>query len=149
MSRLRLRDDEGSALIEFVFTVVLFLLPVVYLIVTVAKIQAAAYATELGARHGAMVVAGASDSATAGQRLQAGVDLALRDHGLPTSGPGAPRIDVNCSADSCQAPGADVSVQVSVAVRLPGAPAFLNGRVPTSVTVKATGRATSDRFRSS
>ena len=124
--------DEGSAIVEFVVTVCLLLLPVVYL-------------AEAGARQGAVVVAGARNDELARERLAATVDLALKDQGLPASWS---RTKVSCSKTPCQRPGSHVNVQVRVSVRLPGAPQFMEGRVPTTVTVSARGEATSDRFRS-
>src|SRR5687767_273255 len=72
--RGRLTDDSGSASLEFVTAGLILLLPLVYLILTVATVQAAAFATEGTARQAARVFVRA-DSEAAGR---AAVDRAVR-----------------------------------------------------------------------
>ena len=46
-SRL-LRDDDGNAIIEFVYLAVLLMVPLVYVLLTVLRVQGAAYAVSSG-----------------------------------------------------------------------------------------------------
>lgn len=135
--------DDGSAVVEFVVLGVLLLVPVVYLVLCVARLQAAAFAAEGAAREAARVVA-APGPASAGRADAEGVvALALADQGFDASDG---RLDVRCSADPCSAPEALVQTTVTVEVVLPGVPAVLAGVVPARVPVVATGTASGDRF---
>lgn len=148
-------DDRGSAVVEFVVLGVLLLVPAVYLVLCVARLQAAAFAAEGSAREAARVVAAPAlqggRAAPVGQEGRAAdaravVALALADQGFePSSG----RLEVRCSADPCSAPGSLVRTTVTVDVVLPGVPALIGGVVPTRVPVVATGSATGDRFAAS
>jgi len=135
--------DRGSAVVEFVVLGVLMLVPVVYLVLCVARLQAAAFAAEGGAREAARVVAAPGPQGRAAADARAVVALALEDQGFEAS---RGRLDVRCSADPCSAPGSLVRATVTVDVVLPGVPALLGGVVPTRVPVVATGSAAGDRF---
>lgn len=146
-SRLeRLRGDEGSAVLEFVSLGVLLLVPVVYLVVCLGQVQAAAFAVEGASREAARVLARADDEEQAAQRVDAVVALALRDQGLADADDPRPDVEVVCSADPCTAPETRVSVTVQVEVVLPGVPAFVDAVVPTRVPVRATGESVVERF---
>ena len=45
--------EEGSAVVEFVALAVLLLIPIIYLILTVGRLQAASYAVSTAAREAA------------------------------------------------------------------------------------------------
>lgn len=138
--------DEGSAMVEFVVMICLLLLPVIYLVVILGRVQAAAFATESAARNAAVVIAGAPNSATAERRSRQVIDLALADQGFPAPGDPAPRVSTRCSLGSCQAPQSVVDVTVAQDVSLP-VPRRLAEVLPLHVTVSATETAVSDRFR--
>lgn len=146
-SRLeRLRGDEGSAVLEFVSLGVLLLVPVVYLVVCLGQVQAAAFAVEGASREAARVLARADDEQQAAQRVDAVVALALRDQGLADPDDPRPDVEVVCSTEPCTAPETRVSVTVQVEVVLPGVPAFVDAVVPTRVPVRATGESVVERF---
>ena len=146
-SRLeRVRGDEGSAVLEFVSLGVLLLVPVVYLVVCLGQVQAAAFAVEGASREAARVLARADDEQEAVQRVDAVVALALRDQGLADPDDPRPDVEVVCSADPCTAPETRVSVTVQVEVVLPGVPAFVDAVVQTRVPVRATGESVVERF---
>ncbi len=75
-------EDQGSAVVEFVTIGVLMLVPVVYLVVAVASVQAAAFATESAAREAARIVVTAGDQSAPRTGSSAAVGWALRDHGI-------------------------------------------------------------------
>ena len=137
-------DDEGSAVVEFVVLGLLMLVPVVYLVVTLGRIQAASFATDGGARSAARVFVAADDDARAGALAASSARLALLDQGFA---PAAGGVEVTCSARPCLTPQGRVVVRVSVDVVLPGVPAALDAVVPTHVTVRSTHVATVDAFR--
>ena len=138
-------DDRGSATVEFVVLATLMLVPLVYLVVTLGRLQAASFAVDSAARAGVRSFTRAPDDATAQSRAVAAVRLALSDQGFTDgSGSGA---QVTCSASPCLTPQGRVAVQVSLDVLLPGVPAVLDAVVPTHVTVRSTQLGMVDQFR--
>lgn len=129
------RGDRGSAVVEFVTIGVIMLVPVVYLVVAAASVQAAAFATESAAREGARIVVTTPDEHASRERLVAAVGWALRDQGIDADP--ARAAQVACSSQPCHDPGADVTVTVQVDVPLPALPAGLSRVVPLVVPVSA------------
>jgi Flp pilus assembly protein TadG len=142
----RVRGDDGSAVLEFVTLGVLLLVPVVYLVICLGQVQAASFAVEGASREAARVLARAPSEQEAARRVEAVVDLALRDQGLGGADDPRPAIEVDCAADPCTTPETRVSVTVEVDVVLPGVPAFVDAVVPTRVPVRATGESVVERF---
>ena len=50
--RVTAHPDEGRAIVEFIFLGVLLLLPLVYLVLTAARLQAASFSASLGRARG-------------------------------------------------------------------------------------------------
>lgn len=137
VARLRRRDDEGSAIIEFVFVAVIVMVPLIYLIVTVATVQRSELAVSQAAREAGRAFATADSPADAESRARAAVEIILRDHGLPDDvdvryvAAGAP-----CSAAAVAprlAPGAQFTVCVTRRVGIPAVPRALAGKGITTV----------------
>ncbi|HET9655940.1 MAG TPA: pilus assembly protein [Kineosporiaceae bacterium] len=139
-------DDRGSAVVEFVTLGVLLLVPVVYLVLTLGRIQAAAFATDAAAREAARTFTTAQDEATGRVRAFAAVRLGLLDQGFETDPVAAVRIV--CRQTPCLVPEGRVAVEVSVDVVLPGVPGIVDRIVPTHVTVRSTQIGVVDAFRS-
>lgn len=135
------RDDEGSAAVEFLAVGLLLLVPIAYLSLTLGRIQAATFAAESGAREAARVLA------TTGEldRARSSVELAVTDQGLS---PAAADLDVVCSAVPCRTPEAEIAVTVALAVDLPLVPAFVGAALPLEVPVQVRRVAVVDRFAS-
>lgn len=117
MTESPLAPDDGSAAIELVAAVVLLVLPVIYLVVAIAQIQAATFATEGAARDVVRAYVIADDDAMAAGRADAVAALAFGDHAID---PDAARLHVTCSATPCLTAGASVDVRVATRVVLPG-----------------------------
>ncbi|MCC3290496.1 hypothetical protein [Arthrobacter sp. zg-Y1110] len=111
-------DEAGSAVVEFIFLGLLLLVPVVYLVITVGRIQAASFAVVGAADAAAKVYAAAPDAVVGEQQAADAAELALSDFGLQTDGM---LMDISCS-ETCLAPGSTVSVSIRFAVPLPGLP---------------------------
>ncbi len=137
--------DAGSAVVEFVAASLLLLVPVVYLVVSAARVQAATFAVEGAAREAARVVAGASSPEDAEARAVAATGWALADQGIDTSAEDA--LTLGCSAPGCLAPGSTVAATVSVVVVLPGLPEVISRVAPVGVPVSATHVQVLDEFR--
>lgn len=75
-------DDAGSAIVEFVTAGVLLLIPTVYLVVAMARIQAGVFATEGGARSAARTLSAADTEAEGRAAAARIVGYALSDQGF-------------------------------------------------------------------
>ncbi len=137
------RGDEGNAIVEFLGTALLLLVPVVYLVLVLGRLQAATFAVDGAAREAARTIVSAQDEAEADRRALATVGLALADQGVDADP--ADVTVVTCDP-ACLEPGATVTVRVAVVVPLPGVPGWLQGAVPLSVPVSATSTAVVDSY---
>lgn len=135
-------DDRGSAVVEFLGISLILLIPLVYLVLTLAKVQGASYAVEGAARDATRAYLIAPDEQTAAERAVAVVRVALQDQGIE---PDAADLAVVCSAAACLTPDETVSATVTTAVSLPGAPAALGEKL--SITVSATSTAIVEPLR--
>lgn len=138
--------DDGSAVVEFVTLGVLMLVPLMYLVLTLGRIQAAAYATDGSARAAARALVTAASEQDGLASAAAAVRLGLLDQGFDIDPDAA--LTVRCSASPCLTPTARVEARVSVDVVLPGVPAFLDRAIPTRVNVTSRHVVIVDRFRS-
>ncbi len=139
-----LRRDEGTAVVEFLVLGVLLLVPVVYLVLTLGRIQAASFAADGAAREAARAYVTAGDDSHARLRALAAVRLGLLDQGFDADPQQA--LLVSCGQIPCLAPEGRVSVTVTVDVVLPGVPAFVDRVVPMHVVVRSNQTAVVDAF---
>jgi hypothetical protein len=136
--------DAGSAVVEFVTLGLLMMVPLVYLVIAMGRVQAASFAADGSARSAARAFVTAPGDTEGRDRARVAVRLGLRDQGFDDT---AGSLDLECSASPCLTPGARVVATVSVNVVLPGVPALLDRAVPLHVTVTATQVGTVDEFR--
>lgn len=135
--------QQGSAMVEFLGVALILLIPLVYLVVTLGRVQAGAFAAE-GAATGAVRALVTAESAAVGAtRADAAVRLALTDQGFA---PGEGALTLECSASPCLTPGAAVGAVVRVEVPLPLLPDAVRGWVPLSVPVEAARTGTVDEY---
>ena len=134
-------DERGSAIIEFVFLTIVVLIPLIYLVLTVGRIQSGTYAVAQAAREAgrAFVTAEAGDNAEA--RAQAAARIAFEDFGF------GGQLAISCDGSPCLRPEGRVTTQASVRVPLPLVPDFARSVVPLEVPVTTTSVSTVDRFR--
>lgn len=129
----RLADEGGTAVIEFVWLAILLLVPLIYLVLCLARLQAGSYAVTQAARESARAFVTAEDDPAASARAQAASDIAFEDQGFGGDG----SLTVACSADPCLTPGGSVTTEASVEVPLPLVPALLGDVVPLHIPVSA------------
>ncbi len=144
----RVRDaagepDAGSAIVEFLGVSLLLLVPVVYLVLVLGRLQAATFAVDGAAREAVRAVTTADDAASASSRAAAAVDLALGDQGF--DGDAADALTIGCDGE-CLDPGTSVTVVVEVSVPLPGVPGWLQGVVPLEVPVSSAATGVVDTY---
>lgn len=147
-----MRDDEGSALVEFLFLSVLLLIPVVYLVLALSQVQSATFAAEAVSRDvsRAMVAGGASalqSGASQSQAEDAGRERAervlaatLADFGID---PSRADVVISCTVPTCLSPGSDVVVDVTIDVSLPVVASLLPQR---AITVASQGASPVDGY---
>lgn len=135
--------EAGTAIVEFLGIALILLVPIVYLVLVLGRIQAAAFAVDGAAREAARAITTAEDDVAATERALAAVSLSLRDQGL-TQDP-ADVLAVTCDG-ACRTPGSTVTVDVVVDVVLPGVPGWLADAVPLSVPVTATATGAVDSY---
>lgn len=141
MTRPRRRDDEGSAMLEFVWLAILLMVPLVYVLLTVFEVQRAAFGVTEAARQAGRAYATADSDAEGRLRAQAAAELAMRDQGLELDGPPA------VVAPDGVAPGGTVQVRVSHRVPLPILGGLFGDVVPPNIPVRADSIAVVDRFK--
>jgi hypothetical protein len=138
-------DDTGSAVVEFVTLGVVLLIPLIYLVLTLGRLQAAAFAADSAARAGVRAFTVAPDELTGRARALAAVRLGLRDQGFDGDPVTAARL--RCAARPCLTPNARISIEVTIDVVLPGVPSVMDRMAGTHVTVRSAQSAAVDAFR--
>lgn len=119
-----MRDEEGSAALEFITVGVTLLVPLVYLIVALGAIQEQMLGVEAAARHSVRAMALAPDAAAAASDGDAVLRSVIAEYGID-----AAAVDVTMTCEPVGAPcpsaGAVVTLTVSASVTLPLVPSVL------------------------
>lgn len=142
-STSRRRDESGSALVEFVVLAVLMLVPLVYLVMTMARLQAGSYAVSHAAREAGRAYVTSDSADQAAGRAQAAARIVFLDHAFEDVG----RLWLTCDGSPCLRPDGRVETTATVRVPLPLVPSFVGEVVPLSIPVSASHLSTVDRFR--
>lgn len=141
-----LRDDRGSASLEFITAGLILLVPLVYLVIALAQIQGGSLAITGAARQAARVFVLADDYEQARDRVNDAVAVSLADFGISTE---TANVVIACSsgtAEECLARDEVVTVTVRVAVPLPLVPDVLDLDSAARVPVEATAVQKVSRF---
>lgn len=136
MPRSNPSREQGSAAVEVLVLGVLLLVPLVYLVLTVAALQGAAFAAEGAARQAARSIALGATAAEGRSAADAAASVALADWHVD---PSAAQLTVRCvpDPDDCGTPRGTVDVRVRIAATLPLLPPALAVDAPGSVPVEA------------
>ena len=137
------RDERGTAVVEFVVLAVLLLIPLIYLVMVMARLQAGSYAVSQAAREAGRAFVTAESGDAAGARAEAAARIAFLDHSFEDVG----LLAVACDGIPCLRPDGRVETTATVRVPLPLVPAFVRDVVALSVPVSASHLSTVDRFR--
>lgn len=130
-----LSDERGSASVEFLTIGMLLTVPLVYLVLALSGVQAAALATEGAARHAARLITVSDSHGAAMAAADAAVAVALADAGVADTDV---RIECTPTPADCTTPGGVVTVTVSVAVPLPLMPPVFGLEAGLAVPMQAT-----------
>ncbi len=137
------RDERGTAVVEFVVLAVLMLIPLIYLVMMMARLQAGSFAVSQAAREAGRAYVTAESGEAAPGRAQAAARIAFLDHSFEDNG----RLSIACDGSPCLRPDGRVETTATVRVPLPLIPAFVREVVPMSLPVSASHLSTVDRFR--
>ncbi len=137
--------ERGSATIEFVVAGLLMLVPLVYLVLALSAVQAAAFAAEGSARQAARAYVLSDSPAEAAAAVDRAVRIGLTDYGLDAA---AAEVAVACSPEPgrCLIRSGTVAVTVRVSVPLPLRPAAVRASTPLAVPVEGRAVQTVSRF---
>ena len=141
-ARLR-RRDSGRAIVEFLVVGLLVLVPIVYFVVTLSRVQAAAFAASTASREAGRAFTTATTEDDAYVRAGAAARISFEDYDFGADG----TVGLSCDGSPCLRPEGRVEAVATVRVRLPLLPDLLSGAIPAVLPVSATHVATVDRFR--
>ena len=141
----QVRGEDGSAIVEFVFLGVLLLVPLVYLVMSLARVQAGSYAVTTAAREAGRAFVTADPGQNASARARAAAEVAFGDPGFE----GVGSLHISCSTSPCLTPDARIETTARVTVPLPLIPAFARDVVPLEIPLTASHLSSVDRFRGS
>ena len=151
MTRLRRRlgmlaDESGSALVEFVFIALVVFVPLIYILAGFSAVQRGVFASTAAAREAGRAIGTAPDPATGLARATRAAELAVEDQSVAATDV---RVAYAAAGVDCTsaggftptlAPGEEFSVCVTVTVRIPFLPEFVDANT-------ATGRFVVERDR--
>jgi energy-coupling factor transporter ATP-binding protein EcfA2 len=122
----------------------LLMVPLVYVLITVFRVQAASYAVSSAAREAGRVYATSSSMDEADGRAFAAARMVMADSHLPLD---SDQLRITCSTNPCLAPGSQVDVVMTYNVALPLVPRFFSDRAPASIRVTSSHLEVVDRYR--
>jgi hypothetical protein len=136
-----LRRDEdgerGSAIVEFVFIALVVFLPLVYVIAGFSAVQRGVFAANAAAREAGRALGTAPDPVSGQARAEAAVALAVEDQSVEATdvrlayAPVGAGCDAAGSYQPALTPGEEFSVCVTVTVRIPLLPQFVDANTAT------------------
>ncbi|WP_353816278.1 hypothetical protein [Agromyces sp. SYSU T00266] len=135
-------DEAGSASLEFLTVGMILLVPLVYLVLALSSIQAAALGVEGAARQAARVAVMRADAGEPAASVERTVHVVLADYGVDA---GAASVGVDCGG-ACARSGTRVTVVVRAAVALPLVPQVLASSGIGTVRLESRATQTMSRF---
>lgn len=133
--RPSVKDEEGSAALEFITVGVILLVPLVYLVVALGTIQEQTLGVEAAARHTARLLSLASDETADGSDATRILEGVAEQYGIDSADM---TVSITCvpAGASCPSAGATVTVRVRTSVRLPLVPSVLGLDTSSSIPVE-------------
>jgi Flp pilus assembly protein TadG len=136
--RSRLGNGQrGSALVEFVFVALVVFVPLVYVVAGFSAVQRGVFASTAAAREAGRAIATAPDPVTGHERALRAVELAVEDQSVEATdvrlayAPAGVGCDAAGSYSPTLVPGEEFSVCVTVTVRIPLLPEFIDANTAT------------------
>jgi len=129
--------DRGSAIVEFVFIALVVFVPLVYLVAGFSSVQRGVFASTAAAREAGRAIATAPDPVTGQARAERAAQLAVEDQSVDATdvrlgyAPAGSGCDAAGSYTPTLLPGEEFSVCVTVTVRVPLLPEFIDANTAT------------------
>jgi hypothetical protein len=132
-----LAAESGSALVEFVFVALVVFVPLVYIVAGFSAVQRGVFASTAAAREAGRAMGTAPDPATGQERALRAAQLAVEDQSIKVDDM---RLAFAPAGSDCAAagsytptltPGEEFSVCVTVTVRIPLLPEFVDSNTAT------------------
>lgn len=121
-----MRNEDGTAPVEFVWLTILLLVPFVYIVIAVFDAQRAAYGVSTASRAAARAFIQSPDVATGERRARVAAGIALDDQDLADAA-----VQISClpTPADCLQPGSSVRVRISTTQPLPLTPSALGSQL--------------------
>jgi Flp pilus assembly protein TadG len=132
-----LADEDGSALVEFVFIAVVVFVPLVYIVAGFSAVQRGVFASTAAAREAGRAMGTAPDAVSGQERALRAAQLAVEDQSVDVTdlqlayAPAGGGCEAAGSYVPTLAPGEEFSVCVTVTVRIPLMPEFVDANTAT------------------
>ena len=129
--------ERGSAIVEFVFIALVVFLPLVYIVAGFSAVQRGVFAANAAAREAGRAMGTAPDPVTGQARAEAAVAIAVADQSVEATdvvlayAPAGSGCDDAGSYLPSLTPGEEFSVCVTVTVRIPLLPEFIDANTAT------------------
>ena len=135
--RRRLAEESGSALVEFVFVALVVFVPLVYVVAGFSAVQRGVFAATAAAREAGRAMGTAPDPVTGQERALRAAQLAVEDQSVEATdlrlayAPAGADCTAAGSYTPTLTPGEEFSVCVTVTVRIPLLPDFIDANTTT------------------
>jgi len=132
-----LRDETGSALVEFVFIALVVFVPLIYIVAGFSAVQRGVFASTAAAREAGRAIGTAPDGETGRVRALRAAQLAVEDQAVDATDVRVAYAPAGASCDAAGGyaptltPGEEFSVCVTVTVRIPLLPEFIDANTAT------------------
>jgi hypothetical protein len=130
--------ERGSAIVEFVFVALVVFVPLVYLVAGFSAVQRGVFAADAAAREAGRAIGTAPDPVTGAARAEAAAALAVEDQSVEATDVRVAYLPAGteCTATNggyapALVPGEEFSVCVTVTVRVPLLPDFVDANTAT------------------
>ncbi|CCG01952.1 hypothetical protein [Blastococcus saxobsidens] len=129
--------ERGSALVEFVFIALVVFVPLVYIVAGFSAVQRGVFASQAAAREAGRAMGTAPDPVTGHERALRAAELAVEDQSVDLTDMRLAYASAGAGCDAAGgysptlAPGEEFSVCVTVTVRIPMLPEFIDSNTAT------------------
>ncbi|MGY2074854.1 hypothetical protein [Blastococcus sp. SYSU DS0828] len=129
--------ERGSALVEFVFIALVVFVPLVYVVAGFSAVQRGVFASQAAAREAGRAMGTAPDPVSGHERALRAAQLAVADQSIEATdlqlayAPAGAGCEAAGSYTPALAPGEEFSVCVTVTVRIPLLPEFVDANTAT------------------
>ena len=131
------RSERGSALVEFVFIALVVFVPLIYIVAGFSAVQRGVFASTSAAREAGRAIGTAPDAATGMARAERAAQLAVEDQSVQATdvqlayAPAGAGCETAGGYTPTLTPGEEFSVCVTVTVRIPLLPEFIESNTAT------------------